>query len=231
MIIKDIYVDLMPFAMLKLAIDYYVELNSFTRQGHMSKSPNKITKKVLDAWVFDEKDPFLWDPCLQGFVVRLNANGSYSFLVKYRTKYGDRRTYTVGKSSAITVDQARSQAEKILARIALEGFDPLEQKQSDRNALTINELLDAYLTSAKFQEKAKSTQSTDAGRLNRHIRPLLGKVRLEQLTPDQVRKAFAGIRDGKTACSVKTKPRGRARVSGGEQKAPRGWRSGCSGPY
>jgi integrase len=140
-------------------------------------------------------------------------------LVKYRTKYGDRRMYTVGKSSAITVDQARSQAEKILARITLEGFDPLKQKQSDRSALTVNDLLDTYLISAKFQEKAKSTQYTDTGRLNRHIRPLLGRVRLEQLTPDQVRKAFANIRDGKTACNVKTRPRGRARVSGGEGAA------------
>jgi integrase len=185
----------------------------------MPERPGKITKKVVDTWPFREKGPFLWDRQLKGFGIRANADGSRSFLLDYHNQYGRRRRYTIGASTVLTVEQARKQAERLLAKIALEAFDPLEKAQADRKALSVNDLLDLYLKSAKFAEKAESTQYTDTGRINRHLRPLLGNIVLEKLTSDQVRRAFAEIRDGKTATAVKTKPRGKAIVKGGEGAA------------
>jgi integrase len=84
----------------------------------------------------------------------------------------------------------------------------------------VDELLDDYLASARWMEKAESTRYTDRGRIDRHLRPTMGKMKLEQLTPDDVRRAYADIRDGKTSVVKKSdKARGKVNVRGGEGAA------------
>ena len=95
------------------------------------------------------------------------------------------------------------------------GGDPLGRKQDKRDAPTVDDILDRYLASEEFADKADVTQAIDRGRIERHLRPLLGKRHAHLVTEQDVRKAFAAIRDGKTAVDVKTIKRGRARVRGG----------------
>jgi integrase len=76
-------------------------------------------------------------------------------------------------------------------------------------------LLDAYLLSEAFKEKAVTTQAIDRGRIERHLRPLLGKRHAHLLTENDIRRVLASIRDGKTATTIKTGSRGLARVTGG----------------
>jgi hypothetical protein len=80
-------------------------------------------------------------------------------------------------------------------------------------------VLDAYLASERFAAKAPSTQAIDRGRIERHLRPLLGRTHVHTLTPGGVERAFAAIRVGRTATVVKTRARGKARVTGGEGTA------------
>lgn len=116
-------------------------------------------------------------------------------------------------------DQARKEAKKLALQVA-GGIDPMEDKRSIRESLTVNDLLDAYLKGGKFAAKAASTRSIDEGRIKRHIRPTMGAKYLHKLKPEDVRRAFAEIRDGKTATSGPSdKPRGRIRVKGGEGTA------------
>ena len=51
--------------------------------------------------------------------------------------------------------------------------------------------------------------------IERHFRPLLGKRHAHLLTDNDIRRALASIRDGKTSADIKTRKRGRARVKGG----------------
>ena len=182
----------------------------------MAKSESALSKRVLAAWKPSSDDPYLWDAVLGGFGVRRNANGSTTALLGYRNKYGQRRRYTLGRiQDSYTITQAREEAEDWITDIK-RGADPLGEQQAARNALTINEMLDAYLESAKFAGKAASTQYMDRSRIRRHIRPLLGKIRVEQITRDKVRRFFRDVRSGKTAVVEKSeKKRGKARVSGG----------------
>lgn len=186
----------------------------------MAKHEKALTKRVLEAWKPSAADPYLWDGAMPGFGVRRNANGTSTALLGYRNQYGQRRRYKVGRLSAdYTISQARDDADALLTDIA-RGADPLEDRQTTRNALTVSQVLDAYLESAKFAGKAESTQYMDRSRIKRHIRPLLGKERAEQMTRDKVRRLFRDIRDGKTAVVEKTeKKRGKARVRGGETAA------------
>src|SRR5690606_724233 len=78
---------------------------------------------------------------------------------------------------------------------------------------------DLYLDSEKFAEKTAATQANDRGRIKRHLKPTLGKLYMDDVTTDDVRRAFNRIRDGKTAADEKTGKRGRAIVRGGEGAA------------
>jgi hypothetical protein len=91
----------------------------------------------------------------------------------------------------------------------------LGRKQEQRHALTVGDILDRYLASESFADKAESTKATDIGRIERHLRPLLGRKPAHLVDESDIRKALAAIRDGKTAATIKTANRGLARVRGG----------------
>ena len=145
--------------------------------------------------------------------------GTKSYVFQYRTTdRRDPRRATIGKVGSLTPDQAREIAEE-MSRKVKSGGDPLDDKRKAREALTVGQLLDAYLASETFADKADTTRSTDTGRIERHLRPLLGGRHINKLQPEDIRRAFAAIRDGKTAATIKTSRYGLARVIGGEGTA------------
>src|SRR5690554_6460437 len=185
----------------------------------MAKLEGKITKTILDAWT-REDDRLLRDGELIGFMVEVYPSGNKTFFLEYVNKYGKKRRTSIGRYGAITLEQARREANKILAKVRLEGYDPLEERAKNKDALTVSGLLDVYFKSARFKEKALSTQKTDIGKMNGHIRPLLGKRQLEVLTPDLIRKTHADIAAGATAKKIKSKnARGVHNVRGGDGAA------------
>ena len=179
----------------------------------------KINKTFVESVSKPEKDAFSWDEEIKGFGLKVSPTGSRVFVFQYRTKQGRSRRFTIGRySDTLTAELARKRA-KDLRRTVEGGGDPLDEKQVTRQAETMEELFDRYLASAKFAEKADSTKATDRGRINRHLKPTLGRLYADELTSEDVRKAFNHIRDGKTATNVKTGFRGRAIVRGGEGAA------------
>lgn len=179
----------------------------------------KITKRVVDATPPTDKPTFVWDDQIKGFGLLVLPSGVKSYIYQYRSPEGRSRRATIGKHGPKwTAEQARKAAEKMQTAVRL-GQDPLGEKQAQRNALTVEQLLDKYMESARFAEKAELTQTYDRGRIKRHLVPTLGKKFVDKLTAEDVRRAFASIRDGKTAIDVKTGYRGRAIVKGGEGAA------------
>jgi integrase len=178
----------------------------------------RISKRVVDASQPGPKPVFTWDSALPGFGLLVLPSGVKSYIFQYRNTEGRSRRATIAKVGALTPDQARTTAEDMAAQVKA-GGDPLDAKRAARDALTVGQLLDAYLESQAFKGKAESTKRTDKGRIIRHLRPLLGHRHADKLQPEDVRKAFASIRDGKTALTEKTRHRGLARVRGGEGAA------------
>lgn len=179
----------------------------------------KITKRTVDAAMPDPGRRFyIWDSEVRGFALLVLPSGLKSYIFQYRTPEGRSRRATIGKHGALTPDEARLKAAEMRRAVAA-GGDPLDEKQARRASPTVAQILDAYLASGRFAGKAPSTQAIDRGRIERHLKPALGRRYAQSLTPGDVERAFAAIRDGKTAVDVKTRSRGRARVTGGEGTA------------
>lgn len=179
----------------------------------------KLIKKTVDLAQPSDKERFIWDTELKGFGLKVFSSGSKTFVFQYRTQEGKTKRLTIGKySDSLTTDQARKLA-KDKAHEVHAGRDPQGEKKARRDSLTINELLDMYVQSEKFAGNAETTRATDRGRIDRHLRPLLGKEFVDKLTDDQVMKAHRAIKEGKTAARVKTIARGLAKVTGGEGTA------------
>ncbi len=180
----------------------------------------KISKRTVDAVPTPATGrTYLWDEKLSGFGLVAHPSGIKSYLFQYRTPEGRTRKITIGRhGDPYTAEKAREKAEQH-ANAVKAGADPMRDKRERRNALTVGDVLDRYLASPAFAEKADSTRAIDRGRIERHLKPLLGNKTADRLSADDVRNAFKAITDGKTAANIKTGFRGRARVTGGEGAA------------
>ncbi|MDX8540078.1 integrase arm-type DNA-binding domain-containing protein [Mesorhizobium abyssinicae] len=155
----------------------------------------KITKTSVEAIEPCDFDQIFWDATLKGFGLKVTPTGSRIYLVQYRTsggRSGTTKRVTIGKhGSPWTAEAARAEAKSVLARVT-QGADPAASKQFDRQMLTVAELCDKYLQEGTGTKKA-STLATDKGRIERHIKPLLGKLKLTALTPAEIKKFIKNI--------------------------------------
>lgn len=175
----------------------------------------KITKRIVDAAHPKGRRYFIWDTSLPGFGLVVQATGTKSYCFQYRTPEGRSRRTAIGRhGEALTAEQAREKAKEFQAKV-FAGRDPLGEEQQRKGALTVAQLLDLYLASGKFAEKTEDTRKCDAGRVEHHLKPLLGRIIADKLRFDDLRKAKTAIEEGRTAKRVRTGPRGVAKVTGG----------------
>jgi integrase len=175
---------------------------------------SKITKRVVDAAAAKHDRYIIWDEAIKGFGLLVLPSGIKSYLYRYRTAEGRQRRATIGKHGEWTPTEARKKAEDHREAVRA-GRDPLADKRALKEAPTVGEIIDAYLASESFKDKALSTQRVDKGRIERHLRPLLGRRHAHSLNSEDIKRTFNTIREGGTAKDEKTRKRGRARVTGG----------------
>src|SRR6266851_1031741 len=127
-----------------------------------------------------------WDAAVAGFHARRQRGPAVTYAVFYRTKDGRQRWHKIGRHGAPwTPEKAREAAVSILGSV-VDGADPAAEKHAARNAKTVAELCDLYLADAvagrllprRKVTKKPSTIATDSGRIERHIKPLLGRMTL-----------------------------------------------------
>jgi len=181
----------------------------------------RITKRTVDALQVTGKEYVHWDGELTGFGVRVRATGAKSFIAVYRTggRNSPQRRVTIGAVGKIEADKARDEAKTIILQAEL-GQDRAAEKAKARAELRFADVCDTYLKEG-CDTKKSSTIATDRGRIERHIKPLLGKKRIGEITRADVEKFMRDVASGKTAADEKTKPRGRAIVEGGKGTATR----------
>ena len=171
----------------------------------------------------------VWDAAVAGFAARRQRGDAVAYVLKYRTAEGRQRWHTIGRHGAPwTPDKAREEAQRLLGEVA-KHRDPAAEKKARRTGATVAELCDTYFAATlagrvlkrSGAAKKPSTLAIDKGRIERHIKPLLGTHAVAAVTRHDVERFLHDIAEGRTRAQVKTKARGLARVTGGKTAANR----------
>lgn len=188
-----------------------------------------ITLSVIAAL---SPDSIAWDEgrgSVAGFGARRQKSQAVNYFIKYRTTDGRQRWQSIGRHGAPwTPEMARNEAKRLLGEVVA-GNDPAALKQDIKKAATVSELCDDYIKAAEAGRvltrrrvaKKPSTLSTDKGRIERHIKPLLGRLKVGAVTRLDIEKFRDGVADGATQVTIKTGKHGLARVTGGQGAASR----------
>jgi integrase len=159
----------------------------------------------------------VWDGGLSGvagFHARRQKGTSVSYVITFRTNEGRQRWLTIGRHGAPwTPELARQEAKRILGQVA-GGADPSAARHAQRRAVKVAELCDLYiadtesgrLLTRKAVAKKASTITTDKSRIERHIKPLLGIMKVPAVTNEDVDAFLHTVaeRSGKGAASRTT---------------------------
>ena len=175
----------------------------------------RLTKRFVDSVRPDPsgKDLTYWDEALTGFGLRVQPGGAASFIIMYRTREGRLRKLTIGRVGTLTPDEARAEARQKLAE-AERGHDPAGDKTAARRALTISELCDWYLREAVGWVKP-NTLLMDRSRIECHVKPLIGRLTVLNLTTGDITRMQTDIALGVTA-------KGKRKGRGGNARGGRG---------
>ena len=177
-------------------------------------------------------DQIIWDSgkgAVAGFGARRRTGTAVTYVLKYRAADGRQRWHAIGRhGSPWTPEKARDKARELLGEI-IKGADPSAEKQLARKAKMVSELCDLYLVDAEAGRlltrrkvaKKPSTLATDRGRIERHIKPQLGRMAVVAVDRADIERFMHAVAEGETAARIKTGKRGLARVRGGKGTASR----------
>jgi integrase len=183
----------------------------------------KLTIKTIDAIKPDGRDHVEWDDEVPRYGLRVKPSGVLSFVVQYRTAQGRSRKLTIGQYGTWTPDQARTEAKRLL-RLVDQGVDPAEAAAKEREAITVAELCDEYMSAAEAgtiigklgQPKRASTIKEDRIRIRAHIKPLIGEKLVRDVTKADARRFYEAVARGRNV-----KRKGKSVEIGGRSSAKR----------
>ena len=141
----------------------------------------KLTKTAVDAATPQERDYELRDTTIPGFLVKVTPAGRKIFMVAYVAHNGQRRKPAIGRYGEITVEQARGIAQDWLAEVR-RGLDPSAERATARQAPTVKELFDRFITDYSESRNKPSTVHSNRGYGKRYIIPVLGQLKVPDVT-------------------------------------------------
>lgn len=149
----------------------------------------RITKRSVDALKPRERaDTYLWDSELPGFGLKHTPAGGRTYLVQYRIggRKGRTRRVTLGRHGALTPDEARREAKRVLGQVAA-GDDPAENRTRTRKAPSVAELADRYLQEHVAAHNKASTAAEVRRIVESRIKPALGRIPVTALSRSRVK--------------------------------------------
>jgi hypothetical protein len=152
----------------------------------------RITKRYIDT-LGASADEFHWDEALPGFGVRVQSSGAKSYVCKYRAGTGrsaPTRRATLGPTSKLTPDEARTLAKKMLGSVA-HGQYPQKVNAAAENTLKC--ITENYLTregaGLRTVEERRAT-------FERLVYPKLGNRQIDSIKRSEINSLLDKIEDG-----------------------------------
>jgi integrase len=193
----------------RLAARDGVTLGNIRSDGLSARPTGRITIPLVKSIKPGET---FWDSDVRGFGVRRQRRDPV-YMLKTRIN-GRQRFLTIGThGKGWTVDTARREAARVLGLIAA-GMDPARLRDEAKLDPTMNALFDEYLAEGCARKKP-STLLRDRSRIDRHLRPLVGHLKLRNVTRATVERLMLDVTKGRTKRNERTGPRGRSIVTGG----------------
>jgi len=175
----------------------------------------------VDALAPTDRDFVKWDGELKGFGVRVRPSGAKSFIDSIElvgaTARGARSPSALW---ARLKSKKRARRPARFWRARNSGGITRLRKAKARAEKSVSDLCDLYLAKG-CETKKRSTVDVDRGRIARHIKPLLGKKRVGEVTRVDIDRFMRDVAAGRTAADIKTGRFGRAIVEGGKGTATR----------
>ena len=152
----------------------------------------KLTKRIVDAAEVRTTEYFIWDDDIPGLGLRVLPSGRKGYVVQYRAGRRSRRM-SLGPSSVLTCEQARTRAITIIAA-AKNGEDPAAERDAGRKAITIKELSERFDREHISLRVKPSTAKEYRRNLERFILPALGRLTVTGITRADVAKFHHDLR-------------------------------------
>jgi integrase len=150
----------------------------------------------------------LWDTEVRGFGARRQTDeGDIIFVWKGQAPLTKKQVFlTIGRwgRGDWRLDDARRRATEYREAVRL-GRDPAAARDELKNMMTVAELCDVYLEAAPTmllragRAKKASTLATDTTRIEAHIKPLLGHLRVPAVTHADIETFMHRVAAGETA--------------------------------
>jgi len=117
-----------------------------------------------------KSEALFWDTACRGFGIRALKSGRRSWIYQYRDEHRRTRRIAIGDVSAVNLDTARAVARQHAANVT-QGANPSVQRKAKRSAITVLDVIEAYLRDAKTRRRPRSYKETER-HLRRHAAPL-----------------------------------------------------------
>ena len=117
----------------------------------------RLDKKLIDSLKPRARTYICWDTEVKGLGLRVTPNDHKAFCLQYRTA-GRERRMTIGEYGTWTTKVARDEARGLKLRVD-QGEDPLQDEQDERNAATVNALIERYREDALPNLRAETQRA------------------------------------------------------------------------
>ena len=125
-------------------------------------------------------------------LLEVRPTGRKTFYQRYTDAKGHTRQCKVGPAEAIPLDRARQKGRAIIAA-ALLGSDPQQQRAELRTIVTVAEFIrERYLP---YVMEHKRSWKTDETLMRCHLLPALGRLRLDEVTHENVSDLLLRMRE------------------------------------
>ena len=155
-----------------------------------------ISKRSVDAMRPGAKDAYLWDAELAGFGLKVTPAGRKVYLVQYRLggRAGRTRRVTIGTHGAVTADEARREAKRVLGQVSA-GRDPAALRDEARAAQTVGSYLERFLDE-HADAKLKGSTTTEYRRVsNLYVLPALRHRAIKDVNRTDIAKLHHAMKD------------------------------------
>jgi integrase len=144
----------------------------------------------------------IWDDVIPGFNLLAMPGGARTFMLQRTTRSGREIKFKIGRTTELSAEQARAEAKRLNAAIAL-GLDPAAERKAARlrqkqrhAAPTVADLWKECLAACTSRPKkpwSVSTARLYGGWFENYILPSMGKVKVHEVQSSDIRKLYRGI--------------------------------------